>query len=1125
MTATMAWLETYSQAGAGLSMVVEGLSTAFATDSMPSTYSASAAPYNAWADPTSGLVAEGTIGTEVQLYAQDISPDSLRFTVVDAQGVLIGTLFRESYSSGHRTYITSSVLAGSTAVIPVKDLTGFANSGTIYIGDEAIAYTGKSAATGAGNFTGITRGTLVINQTDSGANFSSSHIIGNNVTTSATTAPAVTDYPRTWYGRFIHLFLHVKNPLTGLYNLPSEATKVWSGRIQSYRDEGDGRISISAKSVHDVLFRAIGTDQWRAKMNEGFVLEAANSLVILSNTAAVAYNAVANLSLTTRYTHDDVATLLNSQFETFRSAGTTHAGDLWDIKLADPGEGGAPRYRIRLQANTTAVSSSQRVAVYLHRIVWQLLGWPMDATATTATDSNGYRAVVRSLSRVTDNLWEMMAPEPPIVYLKLTYSLGAKATASSQVGTFVTQTTTDIGGAPAAANGVVQINGNSDSAGIFAVKYTAGSPDATLLFLAKLDPASGLFVPPEWGSETTPGYVRLGEAPEPPTITQAWFMTGTAGTLLLKCLLSTGGASGYNHATYDVLTTPGFGAGVPASLIDVASWQEINDVTMQLLVTTPKAFYEFLEPVLAASNRYLVWKASSSTTSPKLAICRPKLDSVSDIDWALTESNKVNPNERVKVERATDGIINRVVVKYGQGLEGADGDAQTWIVEDLASQSDFGRKRTMTLKAPTITNVPTLAPRAIAPALAYFSRPLAVAQRSYNASCARMAACDSVSLTDNYLADPTTGLRGAIVYGWVLATKFDLKTGQGSARLVFLPEKFPRVMKYAPSARVDETAAGFGYDAGTKTLTLKQHEFSGALNQADALNFASGDKVHVYSLDESGPLEWFDTVSGGPSSTTIALTVGLAGYNTAKRYVIEYDDINTVQSTQRSFAFIADDADLSTGFAVATPYDWGSSGNSGFQTFEVASSPEYTIGVARPSSTASSKGEPMSVHKINYAAQGANNLLAYKTRCVHVCTYLSTNGSQLGTTEKMVYLTWIPIYGHGWLNGNRNLVVRLRGKQAGGGTATFKLYSSPTRPVGATFTTFSFPWDSTSVSLATASATSVWSGELTLAPSLAQPIGGTRGLLGTWISATCVGSAGGITATLDSIWVAEAAIP
>jgi hypothetical protein len=54
------------------------------------------------------------------------------------------------------TYLTANMNASQTTV-PAADLTYFPDSGTLYLDNEMISYTGRSATTGAGNFTGCTR--------------------------------------------------------------------------------------------------------------------------------------------------------------------------------------------------------------------------------------------------------------------------------------------------------------------------------------------------------------------------------------------------------------------------------------------------------------------------------------------------------------------------------------------------------------------------------------------------------------------------------------------------------------------------------------------------------------------------------------------------------------------------------------------------------------------------------------------------------------------------------------------------------------------------------------------------------------------------------------------------------
>ena len=59
------------------------------------------------------------------------------------------------------TYLTASMNSSQTT-IPVADLTLFPNSGTMYVDNEMISYTGRSVTSGAGNFTGCTRAATLV---------------------------------------------------------------------------------------------------------------------------------------------------------------------------------------------------------------------------------------------------------------------------------------------------------------------------------------------------------------------------------------------------------------------------------------------------------------------------------------------------------------------------------------------------------------------------------------------------------------------------------------------------------------------------------------------------------------------------------------------------------------------------------------------------------------------------------------------------------------------------------------------------------------------------------------------------------------------------------------------------
>ncbi len=74
-------------------------------------------------------------------------------------------------NEGAWSYLTAS-MTNSQTTIPVADLTYFPSSGVVYIDNELISYSGKSAATGAGNLTGATRA-ATLTQYNQGASRSS----------------------------------------------------------------------------------------------------------------------------------------------------------------------------------------------------------------------------------------------------------------------------------------------------------------------------------------------------------------------------------------------------------------------------------------------------------------------------------------------------------------------------------------------------------------------------------------------------------------------------------------------------------------------------------------------------------------------------------------------------------------------------------------------------------------------------------------------------------------------------------------------------------------------------------------------------------------------------------------
>lgn len=1111
---TLQQLEAYSSASLGLSLVIEGFFAAFATEDMPGSYSADVAPFSQWGDPATGMVASGVLEQGIKLFAPDITASTVTVRISDSNGLLASSLLCEAPTTGHTTYLTASVDAGSTATINVQSTTGFAASGIIYIGGEAIAYTGKTAS----SFTGITRGKYCVNATDVGATFAPAHLIGNNVVLTARTSPAVTDFPRTFYGRFCHLYLHVRDPLTQTFSKPSAATKIFTGRIFSYEDVGDGVISIQIKSALELLYKQIGSDQWHASVNAGGYLGTDNSaLVCFRGAGATVYSLFKDLALSGPYSHDELAAVVNGRFRTntwdssWSGGGAVIAAtDKWGLELIDPGDGSPARYRIRC-TSSASIGNPDRILFGMHPLALALLGFVEQGSVSTSTHTGTgqrYSEVWLKRAGTDDKTFIADAPLPPIVYYYETLSTSPPATVevTDEVNSFVTQGAADFT-AWAGSNGVVQVRGGKYSAGIYAVTYMAGAP-STLTVNGSLNEKSGYF----WSVEQSLRdftAVRLGDATDPPEARQVFYYRGPAGQLLLKLLLSSG-TTGHNSATYDTISTSGFGAGVPYSLVDVPSFEALDEVQVAILIAEPKPLYDYIEPILAAAGRYIIWKPHDSSSDFKLSVVKPSLESAYQSTWVLNESNKASP-ERTKATRAVDGLINRVVVKFGQGITGDTRNAIALTVDDIPSQTDYGRRRTVTINAGPVLNAPEVASQTLAAMLAYFSRPIATVERSFNASVFRMAPADSVTIVDNYVVDPKTGTRGATLYAWCLSTKFDLATLKGTGQFVFLPEKdVTKTGTWAPSARVDETAGGSGYSGDvTKILTIKPHEYSDSVATADPLRFNVGDKVRVVAFDAAVPTTWVDVIAAR-SGTTLTLTTGSGGlWDPTKRWVVHFDDFTTVGlGNQRNATFLE---------VGPVPYEWGHR-----PSVVLVRSWNYSQGMERPNNLCGVVGEPRSVHEATNLARGLNNHLAYRSRQVHLNEWLGDQ-TVVGTTDTLKFMQWVPFYGHHSSLGTRGLRVKVRGRQSGGGTATFTVASSSAPPNGVAFGAVTFPKGRNTAVITTTSGTNVWSAETALA--CAPSNDGPDGMLGTWITVMAKGSAGGISAIFNQLFVCEAALP
>lgn len=1090
---TTSWLQSEQWANVAIVLVVDGYNY-IATTTDDTTGIATAWAATDWTVVKPGLNIIGTVSESLELFDPSIETSSLTFSLLDVDDTLIGSvLAQRAYTAS--TYLTASADVDDTT-LTVKSTTDFASSGTVWIGHENIAYTGKSSTT----FTGCTRGKFALFGTETAANrFGRAHRIPPNTTVSATTAPFVSNAPRTWYNRQVAIYVTHRETSDGAWATKANSRILWAGRIKSWADVGDQTIQLSCASIHDVLKNNVGDDQWTGTMPQGLVFQDIHRDVVLRAQGAVDdYDVLLTLDLTGTFevlTWQDIKFLINVKMST--AAGISN--DEWVLRYS----GG--RVVVSVTRDTAVgVNIVQNYSIGMHQDLWAMLG--NDALLTDVyLTSNGRTIKFADLHRnsASTTAWSRTLEKAPIKHPNLAYytAVGSFQLQTSQ-GTWVDQTAFLPPAAPFDTDGCAQIGSL-----VAAVKHQTSPERITILGF--YDEALKRFTTdyPE-SIKGSGALIREGEdADAPPTIKQVWVLRDLAVSILPRLLLSTGVTDHNVSATWDQFPRQ-LALGVPYQLVDIPSWEQVlgdQTIGFEAMITKPTPYEDLLLPVLAMLNAAVVFKDG------KLALASPGFESSNVLSLPLLqESNKAGALEgadRMTAEHAADGVINRVDVRYWQSSSGEY--LHSAQINDLPSIDDHGQVRGVTIKAGGVVNADQLIDTATAPALAYFSRPVTILRRTIDFSMLHLVPGTRARVTDSYFVDPATGTRGVTSHAvWIKSSSFDWQAGRGEVEAAYLPEANPgKLALWGYSARVDHNsggAPGAGYVDATRTLTClaNYYSFSGA-SEADAARFNAGDKVRIVSLDEASPTTWLREVES-QTGNTIVLTVALSSpaYDTAKRYAVVFDDISAVVSAQRNHAYIADSTtEVTTYSSDPDPYVWSGVSESDSGTLPAT---QYKNKAMLAYSVADDQDEPVSSALFHHAQWSQNHLLSYKTANVILTDYYTSNSNstQNSTTPKIVYGPMLALhYGHyadtGGIAGPRPWRVKIFGHRSTGGTSTFVIKSCPMPVDGASWTSFAYLAPTTSATITTTSSSDAWSSEAELKPLL---LSGGNGIYATFIT-------------------------
>lgn len=806
-TAAAAWLASQAAAEIAFVLWIDGLGVGFTT------HHDIAGLRTAWGAATSGrfqlglyggLRIEGAIQRTIEMFAAEISPGSLTFSILDYANALTADMFGEARPSIGSTRLVETVEADAT-VIPVDDVTA-TPGGTLYLGLETLAVQGTDPATD--EFT-VERGVGSLFPPDGETAWACTH----EVPPDGVVRPEVTSLPINWVNRRVGLY--VCHRVGGVWSAgfpgsdSNDAELLWAGRIKNYGEDAEGRISIDCIEITELLKGTIGARMFEGTLQRTWFSEAEAQIRIrvwrVNFLSPGIYDA--QLSVANSYaTHQELAAAINAAFA---DAYVTNAGTYAPVGtgaslLLGSAYTGWDAYTFSMFETSATDSQEWQMVIGLSPTAWRLLGWIPQGLPNS--DVGGYildgtnRYEFLPLARVvtTDppdppvvtNVWQATAHSGPRKYVISPGGLGSQEieVVPTSGQPFVHQTRIPDGfpdgtetnwafGYP--THGFVRI----DDDRVFAVSQVSATK---LVVVAEVD-ANSANIEPSQSLEYLDGMVDNGV---PIRIRQVWIEPyDTLGEMILRVVVSTGTA-GYNDPTYDSLPL-GLGLAFPTSILDVATFLALCDVPCTLVVMGPTPMAKLLKSALDVAGKHAVWKDS------KLTVVDPLDDTATPVP--LTEANKahaIGPDEaltpiveRTVCRRNPQAIVNRQTLRYAASYK--DGTwRRTITIHALQSQSDVGQVFGAVTDGYGIDDEGAEAWAIIAAAqLVYFSRAVVACTRSFHFGLAPLLYPGAlVSVDDDLMVDPATGERGVTgLLAWVLSVLFDWLTGVGVVVFVFQP--------------------------------------------------------------------------------------------------------------------------------------------------------------------------------------------------------------------------------------------------------------------------------------------------------------------------------------------------
>jgi hypothetical protein len=860
-------------------------------------------------------------------------------------------------AAGFETELTETLDHDATTV-KVKSTADFDSSGTVYIGTEAISYTGKTATA----FTGCTRGKYSPHAAygSETSRFGAYHRVGKDAQ-SVDLAPIVSSQPRGWIGKRVAVWM--VRVVGGVLDTVAESQLVYSGRIVEIRDDANSFATcVDLRHVLDECKdTTVGREIWSAKIPAGIYMQPGWFFRMKDRTSgANAYSVAGSLEVVAGASdYDEIepgmysVEQIHSILETWWNGARTD-GDLngtYSIRI-DTISGGD--YRTKIYSIIPGVANAN-------------VDWRFEMPSPVA-DLFGYTNFVRTGNgQANEEMDHEVAEGPPLRATFLNGSVASgptfnwnRLTVYDERGLFLDNL--NFMPFPIVISDPTAGTGTTLEWGLFLINET------TLVWGARSDDDIGHVYPASvgYGGANTDikQFQKVAWSPDAPdfiSIRQIPYLESTCKTVLNTLFYSTG-TEGYNSSSYDGLPY-GFGLGLPGGILGAQFEASTNnlpgsDDKLTVVIDKPMTLAELLGGDLMLRRVFPLWRDQGLVFGSWRT---PTSDAAS---LTLSESNKAEPSGSEGTQRSALTITDewqRPVVKilYARNFNelGSESYASVITLEDKTAVDDAGGiAQPATVKARNASSdVSQLVSNFLA-TMPMFSRPTIRVARSIDSRFwEEIAVGDVVLWDDDFSRDPTTGRRGisgraALVVkhrwspGGFQPGNGDKAVDAGGEVELLITERNATLSGalYAPAADIDDTYGTGDYDAGydpaTKTIKCYERRYNQSVEyyvngfpvldeeSADASYFEATYKVRIIERDPASaanPQVWEDTVASR-TGNFVTLTTGLAGFDTTKKYRIVFDDYDAVVTTQKTKAFQADDADGMI-LDLSAPYTYTSS--------------------------------------------------------------------------------------------------------------------------------------------------------------------------------------------------------